>query len=202
MTGHDPFLAELGPDPLAAFDRWHAEAHAADEPEPDAVALATVDARGVPDVRYVLVKGRTADGVRFFTNYESAKAEALEQTGVGSIAVAWLTMHRQIRLRGTVDRLDGAASDEYFASRDRRSQIGAWASPQSRPLRDREELVELFDAIEAHFGDEEIPRPDHWGGYVLVPDEVEFWAGQRHRLHDRVRYTRLDGHWGVQRLAP
>jgi pyridoxamine 5'-phosphate oxidase len=191
---------QLAPDPIAQFREWFERAER-EAVLPEAVALATVDARGAPDARMVLLKGVDADGFRFFTNYQSAKATQLEG-GRAALVAYWRELDRQVRIRGPVERLDEAASDAYFATRPRAAQIGAWASPQSRPIESHEELDRLVAAAEARYGAGEIPRPAHWGGYLLWPEEVEFWQGQVARLHDRFRYTRDGGSWRIDRLAP
>jgi pyridoxamine 5'-phosphate oxidase len=192
---------DLDPDPIAQFRGWYAAAER-EAVLAEATTLATVDAEGRPDARMVLLKGVGADGFRFFTNYESAKAAQLEASGEAALVVYWRELDRQVRVRGSVDRLSSAESDAYFASRPRDSQLGAWASPQSRPLGSREELDRaLAEAVE-RFTDGDVPRPAHWGGYVLRPRTVEFWQGQVARLHDRFRYSRDADGWQIERLAP
>jgi pyridoxamine 5'-phosphate oxidase len=188
-------------DPMEQFARWW-ELAEAEVPLPDAITLATVDSGGAPDARMVLLKGFGPDGFRFFTNYASAKAGQLEAAGQAAIVVYWRELDRQVRARGPVERLEAADSDAYFATRPRDSQLGAWASPQSTPLADREDLDARLREAEERFGDGPVPRPDHWGGYLLHPREVEFWQGQVGRLHDRFRYVRDGGAWRIERLAP
>ena len=172
-------------------------------PLADAMTLATADADGAPDARMVLLKGFGPGGFRFFSNFESAKAAQLAAHPRAALVVYWRELDRQVRARGPVERLGVDDSDAYFATRTRESQLGAWASPQSRPLADRESLDERLAELEARFGEEaEIPRPDFWGGYLLRPEEIEFWQGQQARLHDRFRYTRVGGGWWIERLAP
>ena len=192
---------DLSSDPFEQFAQWWETAEA-EVPLPDAMTLATVDLEGAPDARMVLLKGFGPDGFRFFTNYGSAKAGQLEAGGQAAIVVYWRELDRQVRARGTVERLPGADSDAYFATRPRDSQLGAWASPQSTPLGDRAELDERLREVAERFGDGPVPRPDHWGGYLLRPREVEFWQGQVGRLHDRFRYSRDDAEWRIERLAP
>jgi pyridoxamine 5'-phosphate oxidase len=192
---------ELAADPIVQFDEWWQRA-VAEVPLCDAITLATVDADGHPDARMVLLKGHGPDGFRFFTNLESAKANHLEASGRAAIVVYWRELDRQVRARGSVERLPGDDSDQYFASRPRDSQVGAWASPQSSPIANREELEARVRELEARFEGEPVPRPAHWGGYLLVPDQVEFWQGQVGRLHDRFRYTRTADGWLIERLAP
>jgi pyridoxamine 5'-phosphate oxidase len=192
---------DLDPDPIAQFAAWSA---LADEqaPLPEAVTLATVDADGAPDARMVLLKGADEHGLRFFTNYGSAKAAQLGTDERAAVVVYWRELDRQVRFRGTVGRLGEAESDAYFATRPRDSQVGTWASPQSEPLESRERLDRLVREAEERFAGTEVPRPEHWGGYLLCPRTVEFWQGQVGRLHDRFRYTRAGETWTVERLAP
>ena len=166
------------------------------------MALATVDGEGLPDARMVLLKGAGPDGFRFFTNYESAKGAQLDANAAAAIVVYWRELDRQVRARGTVDRLTAAESDEYFATRPRESQLGAWASPQSTPLTSREELDRRVAEAEARFGEGPVERPAHWGGYRLVPVAIEFWQGQVGRLHDRFVYSRGGDGWRIERLGP
>jgi pyridoxamine 5'-phosphate oxidase len=170
--------------------------------EANAVQLATADAAGRPSVRTVLAKGIDADGVVFYTNYASAKARDLAENPRASLAFVWAAQQRQVRLSGPVGKIDRAETDAYFATRPRDSQIGAWASPQSDVVESRAALDRLAAETEARFAGAEIPAPPHWGGYRLVPDEVEFWQGRAGRLHDRIRYRRTDGDWVIERLAP
>jgi pyridoxamine 5'-phosphate oxidase len=192
--------ADLAADPFDQFARWY-ELAAREVPLADAMTLATTG-DGAPDARMVLLKG-LADGFRFFTNLESAKAGQIGADPRGALIVFWREHDRQVRARGRIERLSAADSDVYFAGRPRESRLGAWASPQSRPLADRADLDRRLAEVREHFADtEEIPRPDFWGGFVLQPRTVEFWQGQQARLHDRFLYTREDGDWRIQRLAP
>jgi pyridoxamine 5'-phosphate oxidase len=192
--------AHLDPDPIAQFRDWYERAER-EAVLPEAVALATVDDRGAPDARMVLLKGLADDGFRFFTNYGSAKAEQLE-AGAAAIVAYWRELDRQVRIRGPVERLTAADSDAYFATRARDSQIGAWASPQSRPIESRDELDRMVDEADARFEGDDVPRPPHWGGYLLRPETIEFWQGQVGRLHDRFRYAREGDGWRIERLGP
>jgi pyridoxamine 5'-phosphate oxidase len=171
-------------------------------PLTEAIALATVDSEGRPDARMVLLKGFDRRGFRFFTNYESAKTAQLDGSGHAAIVVYWRELDRQVRIRGSVGRLSAEESDAYFSTRPRAAQLGAWASPQSRPIADRAELERALAEAEARFEGADVTRPPHWGGYLLDPDEVEFWQGQLARLHDRFRYTRAGEGWELERLAP
>ena len=192
---------DLDRDPIAQFATWFRVAER-EAPLPEAITLATVDADGEPDARMVLLKGVDAEGFRFFTNYESAKGAQL-RAGAGAALVAyWRELDRQVRVRGTVERLGDADSDAYFATRSRDSQLGAWASPQSRPLDSRAELDRRLGEAEVCFADRDVPRPAHWGGYLLRPRTIEFWQGQVGRLHDRFLYTRTGDGWRIERLAP
>jgi pyridoxamine 5'-phosphate oxidase len=195
--------ADLAADPVEQFADWFAEAER-EVPLAEAMALATVDSEGAPDARMVLLKGFGPDGFRFFTNYESAKGGQLDAGGRAAILFYWRELDRQVRARGTVQRLPEADSDAYFATRPRDSQLGAWASPQSRPLESREELDSRLGEVTERFGAGEVSRPPNWGGYLLVPAEIEFWQGQVGRLHDRFRYTREDRreNWRIERLGP
>ena len=171
-------------------------------PLPEAIALATVDEDGAPDARMVLLKGVDESGFRFFTNYESTKAAQLESAGSAAIIAYWRELDRQVRARGPVERMSASDSDAYFARRPRESQLGAWASPQSRAIESREELDRRLAEVAERFDGADVERPPHWGGYLLRPQAVEFWQGQVARLHDRFRYTRDGGGWRVERLAP
>lgn len=195
---------QLAPDPIVQFGLWFEEASEAG-PLPEAITLATVDADGAPDARMVLLKGAGPDGFRFFTNYESAKGGQLDGAGRAAIVAYWRELDRSVRVRGTVERLSAADSDAYFATRPRPSQLGAWASPQSRPVATREELDVRLTETERRFDGADVPRPEHWGGYLLRPEAVEFWQGRVGRLHDRFRYSRdpsADAGWRIDRLGP
>lgn len=200
-----PPLREAGllDDPLAMFARWYERARK-EVPLADAACLATVDERGRPDARMVLLKGHGPEGFRFFTNEGSAKGAQLAACPRAALVLYWRELDRQVRLRGRVERVPAGEADEYFAGRDRASRLGAWASEQSRPLADRAELDGRLAAVEARFAGGEVSRPPHWGGYRIVPEEIEFWQGQVGRLHDRFRYSRgeADGGWTAERLGP
>ncbi|HEX3335135.1 MAG TPA: pyridoxamine 5'-phosphate oxidase [Jatrophihabitans sp.] len=170
--------------------------------EANAIQLATADAAGRPSVRTVLAKGIDERGIVFFTNYESAKARDLAVNPRAAAVFVWLAHQRQVRLEGTVDKIDRAETEAYFAHRPRESQLGAWASPQSEVVASRAELDAMAARAEARFGDEAIAAPPHWGGYLLTPDSVEFWQGRTGRLHDRIRFRLADGTWLRERLAP
>ena len=199
-----PFdVADADPDPFVQFERWFADVALASEIEPNAVVLATCDNAGRPSARHVLVKGVDRAGFRFFTNYESRKALELVANPQACLVFAWAPLHRQVVVEGGVAKLAGSVSDKYFASRPRTSQLGAWASAQSRVLASRAELDEAYQVAVERWGDGPIERPAHWGGFVVVPDRIEFWQGRPSRLHDRISYARtLDGTWNRSRLAP
>ena len=193
---------DLPDDPIELFSSWYEQAAAA-APRADSVCLATVDSDGMPDARMVLLKGFDEGGFRFFTNEESVKGGQLAARPAAALVLYWRELDRQVRIRGAVEKLDAAESDEYFASRPRESMIGAWASPQSRPLADRDELDRRVAEVEARYGDGPVPRPPHWGGFRVAPRQIEFWQGQVGRLHDRFRYERTAaGSWTWARLAP
>ena len=191
-----------GTDPFSLFQSWYDEAVAAEVNDPDAMAVATVDAGGMPSVRMVLLKEWAADGFVFYTNYESRKSGELDATAKAAFCIHWKSLRRQVRVVGPVSRVDAARSDVYFASRGRGSRIGAWASAQSRPLDSRDSLAAAVAEVEARFPDD-VPRPPHWGGFLIEPQEIEFWADGEHRLHDRFRFTPdAAGGWDVSRLNP
>jgi len=194
--------ADLTEDPIELFAIWFERA-LAEVPLADSMCLATADAAGDPDARMVLLKGFDARGFRFFTNEESAKGRQLGERPAAALVLYWRELDRQVRIRGPVERLDPDESDAYFATRPRDSMVGAWASPQSRPLAGREELDARVAEIVDRYEGGVVPRPPHWGGFRVVPREIEFWQGQVGRLHDRFRYVRdADGGWSWSRLAP
>jgi pyridoxamine 5'-phosphate oxidase len=195
-------LADLALDPMEQWHVWHTAAFEAGVAEPNAMILSTVDLSGGPDARSVLVRDADRFGFTFFTNYESVKSHQLSARPVAAATFAWLDLHRQVRVRGHVARVSDRESNEYFASRPRPSQVGAWASPQSEVIRDRHELMGLVVEFEKRFAGRAVPRPAHWGGWRLAPTEWEFWQGRPSRLHDRFRYRLVDEHWRIDRLAP
>lgn len=194
---------DLDDDPVVQWHRWYDDAVEAGLPEPNAMSVATVDADGMPDARLVLVRDVTTTGLTFFGNYSSAKGRQIDGAPVAAAVFPWIGLHRQVRVRGTVERVSGADSGEYFASRPRGSQLGAWASAQSSPLDDRAQLERQVAEAEARFAGGDVPRPDHWGGWRIVPVAWEFWQGRPSRLHDRFRYTPLPASgWAITRLSP
>lgn len=189
-------------DPFEQFSAWFDEAMGADLPDPSAMTLATADAEGHPSARVVLLKGLTAEGLVFYTNYESAKARDLASNPRASLLFFWPELERQIRISGVVSKVSAEESDEYFASRPFESRIGALASAQSSVLRSRDELEERVVQLLEEYKDKPVPRPDTWGGYVLKPHTWEFWQGRPSRLHDRIRYRKDGDFWHVDRLSP
>jgi pyridoxamine 5'-phosphate oxidase len=197
-------LADLDPDPFVQWQRWYDEAVAAGEGEPNAMTLATVDVNGRPDARLVLVRGAGPEGFAFFTNLRSAKARQLDARPEAAVVFHWHSLFRSFRARGVVERASDAEAEAYFGSRPRESQIGAWASDQSEPLADRATLDRRVAEAEERFAGSPVPRPPHWGGYRLVPVEMEAWQGRPNRLHDRFRYSRAatGDAWVIVRLNP
>jgi pyridoxamine 5'-phosphate oxidase len=201
MAERDGIFA--GDDPFAIARAWLAEADAVEPNDPSAMALATVDASGLPNARMVLLKEIEPDGFVFYTNYESVKAGEIEVSGKAAFVIHWKSLRRQIRARGTVSREDGPQADAYYRSRSLPSRLGAWASRQSRPLASRAALMAEVAKVAALRGIDP-PRPPFWGGYWITPVEIEFWADGAHRLHDRFRWTRPEpgAPWSVVRLNP
>ncbi|WP_424932494.1 pyridoxamine 5'-phosphate oxidase [Amaricoccus macauensis] len=192
-----------GDDPFAIARAWLAEAEKSEINDPNAMALATADPDGLPNVRMVLLKEIEPSAFVFYTNYESRKAEEIEASGKAGFVIHWKSLRRQIRARGLVEREDGPKADEYYRSRSLKSRLGAWASQQSQPLSSRGALMAEVARITAAKGLNP-DRPPFWGGYRITPVEIEFWADGAHRLHDRFRWTRSDAasQWNVERLSP
>jgi pyridoxamine 5'-phosphate oxidase len=193
---------DVGPDPIEQVRAWLAAARETGIYEPEAMTLATVDAGGRPRARYVLLRGLDERGFCFFTNYRSAKARELEANPNAALTFGWLQVHRSVRVEGSSERLPEAESDAYFAGRPRAARISAWASPQSEAISSREELERAAAAIEQRFAGTEVPRPPHWGGFLVRPAQIELWLGRSGRLHDRLRYIRAGEGWRIERLAP
>lgn len=193
---------QLDPDPVRQFDQWLHDAIHGGVPEPTAAALATAAEDGRPSVRTVLLKSADRSGFRFFTSYRSPKARDLEVNPRAAMLWFWPELERQVRVEGPVARVTPQESDEYFATRPRGSQLGAWASEQSSVIPSRDVLERRLREVEAEFADRDVPRPPAWGGYRLVPEIFEFWQGRENRLHDRFRYRRDGDTWVIERLAP
>jgi pyridoxamine 5'-phosphate oxidase len=192
----------MNTDPHALFEDWFAEAKASEPNDPNAMALSTVSAGGQPSSRMVLLKGHDARGFVFYTNRESRKAGELAGTAKASLLFHWKSLRRQVRIDGPVSRVSDTESDAYFASRGRDSQLGAWASDQSRPLDSRATFEARFAEMEKRFEGGDVPRPPHWGGYRVEPDAIEFWQDRAHRLHERRLFTREGGGWTEGLLYP
>ena len=197
-------VGDLDADPITQWQRWHDAALEAGVVEPNAMTLSTIGTDGIPDSRIVLVRGLDARGLVFYTNYDGAKSQQLNANPVASATFGWLDLHRQVRVRGPVERVSADESDTYFASRPRASQLGAWSSPQSDEIVDRSVLDNFVAATAKQFANVEvIPRPANWGGRRLMPTEWEYWQGRPSRLHDRLRYRPdVDRGWNITRLAP
>lgn len=192
-----------GDDPFAIARQWLAEAEASELNDPNAIALSTVDAQGLPNVRMVLLKEIEAASFVFYTNYGSAKAQELDQAGMAAFVLHWKSLRRQVRVRGQITREEGPQADDYYKSRSLKSRLGAWASRQSQPLEGRATLMAEVAKVTARLGANP-PRPPFWGGYRLTPVEIEFWADGAFRLHDRFVWRRenIDSAWKIQRLSP
>jgi pyridoxamine 5'-phosphate oxidase len=201
LTGGDFTTAK---EPLRLFAEWFAEAKRAEPVNPDAMALATVDADGLPNARMVLLKGFDECGFVFYTNFDSVKGQELAAAPKAALAFYWKTLQRQVRLRGSVEPVSPAEADAYFSSRSRMAQIGAWASKQSEPLESRLAFEKAVARYTAKFGAGPVPRPPHWSGYRVVPQTIEFWKERPFRLHDRIRFSRSapDAAWSKTRLYP
>ncbi len=193
---------EAGPDPFALFDRWYREAREAGLYLPESMALATATADGRPSVRQVLLKAFDDRGFVFYTNYDSRKGDEIAENPRAALAVHWPILQRQVRINGGVEKTTEEENSAYFSTRPRGSQVGAWASDQSSVLDKREELERHFREAKERFAGSDIPLPPFWGGYRVIPETFEFWQGRANRLHDRLRFTRTDGEWTIDRLYP
>ncbi|HEY4201131.1 MAG TPA: pyridoxamine 5'-phosphate oxidase [Devosiaceae bacterium] len=190
-------------DPFLLFEDWFTEAKAAEVNDPHAMAVASVDADGMPDVRMVLLNARDRRGFVFFTNFESTKGRQLLAHPKAAMVMHWKSLRRQVRVRGAVQVVEPAEADAYFASRSHGSQIASSVSEQSRPLASRAEIMSRFEAMEQDIGEDPVPRPDRWSGFRIVPDTIEFWLDGTYRLHDRFLFTRnVVGQWQCRRLNP
>jgi len=191
------------PNPFAQFKIWFDQALAAKLPEPNAMTIATATLDGKPSARMVLLKDYDERGFVFYTNYESHKGQQLVENPWGAIAFWWAELERQVRIEGRIEKVSPAESDAYFHSRPKDSQLGAWVSNQSQVIDSREVLEQRLQQLKEEYENKEVPRPPHWGGFRLIPAEIEFWQGRPSRLHDRLLYRRSeDGSWGIQRLSP
>jgi pyridoxamine 5'-phosphate oxidase len=193
---------DVAANPIEQFDKWWDEAVKSEITEVNAMTLATATTVGIPSARIVLLKGYDENGFVFFTNYQSHKGKAMEQNANVCLVFFWKELERQIRITGTVEKISAAESDAYFISRPLGSRIGAWASPQSTVIANREVIEESSKKIEQQFAGSDIPRPPHWGGYIVKPAQIEFWQGRPSRLHDRIQYSLHNGSWSIERLAP
>lgn len=192
----------VDPDPIVQFGQWMNEAIAAEVPEPTAMCLSTADSAGRPSSRMVLLKGFDAKGFVFFTNYNSHKGRELAENPYAALNFFWPELERQVRISGTVDKVSPEESDEYFKTRPFTSRVGAWASDQSEVIDSRMVVAARAAKLMVRYASGNVPRPPHWGGYRVVPDEIEFWQGRESRLHDRILYKLVDNSWQTARLAP
>lgn len=194
--------ADVDPDPIKQFQRWLDQAIAAELPEPNAMTLATASRAGIPSARIVLLKGLDGRGFAFYTNYESRKGQELADNPHAALVFLWTLLERQVRIEGRVEKITAVETDAYFQSRPLTSRLGAWASDQSRVIPAREVLEKRFAELKATYADENVPRPPHWGGYRVIPHQIEFWQGRTSRLHDRLCYCLEHSNWLLERLAP
>ena len=193
---------EAASDPFKQFEKWFGEALSAQLYEPNVMTLATADASGKPNARIVLLKGFDTNGFVFFTNYLSQKGKELKKNPYACLVFFWAELERQVRIEGRIEKLDKETSEAYFHTRPKGSQISAIASPQSQVIQNRQVLENKVDELTLSYGDKTIPKPAHWGGYIVKPTAIEFWQGRPNRLHDRLKYTPSNGKWKLERLAP
>lgn len=189
-------------DPFALFEEWFAEAQVSEPNDPEAMALATANENGMPSVRMVLLKDRGPEGFVFYTNEGSAKGRQLAANPQGALLFHWKSLRRQVRIEGSVERVSGEDADAYFASRSRDSQLGAWASDQSRPLETRTVFEDRYEEMKRRFEGGDVPRPPHWGGFRIIPQRIEFWSDRPHRLHERRLFVRDGEGWREGLLYP
>jgi pyridoxamine 5'-phosphate oxidase len=189
-------------DPHALFEEWLTEARLGEPNDPEAMALATADGDGAPSARMVLLKGHDSRGFAFYTNSESRKGDELAANRRAALLFHWKSLRRQVRIEGRIEPVGDAEADAYFATRARESQLGAWASDQSRPMESRAAFEARYQALAAEYEGRDVPRPPHWRGYRLVPERIEFWTGREHRLHDRRLFSRSGDGWTESLLYP
>jgi len=194
--------ADVDPNPFQQFQRWFEQALNAELPEPNAMTLATASKDGTPAARIVLLKAIDDRGFTFFTNYNSAKGKELEANPQAALVFLWIELERQVRIVGTVEKISSKESDGYFFSRPHNSRLGAWASEQSKVIPNRNGLEQKLAALKLEYESREVPRPPHWGGFRVIPSEIEFWQGRSSRLHDRLRYRYQGEQWVIERLSP
>ncbi len=195
-------IEDVLPDPIKQFENWFNEAIKAAVIEPNAMNLATVLPNNRPSSRIVLLKGLENSSFQFYTNYDSNKGKQLSANPYAALTFFWPELERQVRIEGIVTKTSASNSDHYFSSRPRGSKIGAWASPQSQIIEDRTLLKENIEKLNQKYPEDEVPRPEHWGGYQLAPEHIEFWQGRKSRLHDRIAYYLINNNWDIKRLAP
>lgn len=194
--------ADIDPNPFKQFQVWFDHAVRAELPEPNAMTLATASSNGIPAARIVLLKAVDERGFTFFTNYNSDKGQQLIENPHAALVFLWTELERQVRIVGSVEKTSTEESDGYFYSRPHGSRLGAWASEQSQVIPDRSVLEQRLAELKQQYENQEVPRPPHWGGFRVIPSEIEFWQGRSSRLHDRLRYRRLDNQWVIERLSP
>lgn len=194
--------SQVDKSPFLQFEKWFKEAVDAHVNEPNAMTVATASKSGKPAARILLLRNFNENGFVFYTNYDSRKGEEIDANPDCALLFFWPELERQVRIEGKLIKQTAAESDLYFNTRPRTSKLGAWTSPQSKVVKNRKELDELYEQMSQRFPSEDVPRPPHWGGYVLQPDSIEFWQGRPSRMHDRILYTLDNGNWKIERLAP